>query len=405
MSNEERPGTALNPFGSKKIAERASSAAAEAATQREVAEATAAMMIARRFPRDQVAATDRILQACARNSLAEDAVYQYGRGGSDVSGPSIRLAEVLAQNWGNLECGVKELSRHDGYSEVMAYAVDLETGFRDSKVFQVKHWRDTKRGGYVVTDERDIYEIVANQGARRKRACILTVIPGDVVDSAVHQCEVTLKTKIEINEEYLKKIIESFAEIGVSKDQLEKRIQRRLDTITPALALQLRRIYTSIRDGMSGVSEWFDPVDETETEKKEKVFESAKERLAAAARERAGATPPPPPEPDPTEEDEKNLEPEPEPEPDPEPAPSAPPPSAPPPPTTQKSKSASKPPGTSKPKGDIATMTKVLAKIAAAKDVDTLGAAADEGNLFEWSAADLSKINGAYVKRLEELGD
>lgn len=55
------------------------------------------------------------------------------------------------------------------------------------KQFQVRHWRDTKSGGYALKDSRDIYEKVANDGARRLRACILAVIPADVVETAVKE--------------------------------------------------------------------------------------------------------------------------------------------------------------------------------------------------------------------------
>ena len=41
-------------------------------------------------------AMDKILQACTRPSLAEGALYSYSRGGSEITGPSIRLAEVAA---------------------------------------------------------------------------------------------------------------------------------------------------------------------------------------------------------------------------------------------------------------------------------------------------------------------
>jgi alkylhydroperoxidase/carboxymuconolactone decarboxylase family protein YurZ len=45
------------------------------ATQREIAEVQAAMIIAKRFPRDPVAAMDRIMNACTRPTLAEVAAY------------------------------------------------------------------------------------------------------------------------------------------------------------------------------------------------------------------------------------------------------------------------------------------------------------------------------------------
>lgn len=168
---------------------------ADAAAQREIAEVQASMAISKRFPRNQAQALDRILIACQRPTLAEGALYSYSRGGTEITGPSIRLAEAIVQQWGNVDFGIRELEQRNGESTVEAYAWDLETNTRQKKIFQVRHKRVTKAKpqGYDLTDPRDIYELVANQGARRLRACILGIIPGDIVESAVNQCEQTLK--------------------------------------------------------------------------------------------------------------------------------------------------------------------------------------------------------------------
>jgi hypothetical protein len=239
-------------------ARAASNAITEVEGQRAIAEAQAAMVIAKRFPRDQIAAMDRIQQACTRPTLAEGALYTYGRGGSDVTGPSIRLAEALAQAWGNMQFGIRELDQRDGESTVEAFAWDVEMNTRQVKVFQVKHERHTRQGAKKLSDPRDIYELVANQGARRLRACILGIIPGDVVESAVKQCEVTLKTKADVTPERIQSLLAKFSEMGVSKEQIEKRIQRRIDALTPALLVQLGKIYNSLKDGMSAASDWFE---------------------------------------------------------------------------------------------------------------------------------------------------
>ncbi|MDT1904179.1 hypothetical protein FPK34_26285, partial [Acinetobacter baumannii] len=78
------------------------------------------------------------------------------------------------------------LSSENGESTVEAFAWDVETNTRQTKVFQVPHIRYTRNGSKKLTDPRDIYELVANNGARRLRACILGVIPGDVIDDAVN---------------------------------------------------------------------------------------------------------------------------------------------------------------------------------------------------------------------------
>jgi len=248
--------------------------------QRAVAEIQGRMMMARMNPRDPRRCMDLILNDCQRVGLAEDAAYAYARGGSDVSGPSIRLAEAVARRWGNIASGIKELARGNGYSDVVAYAWDLETGYYDERLFQVKHWRDTKKGGYQLEDERDIYELIANMGQRRKRAVLLTVIPGDVVEAALRQCELTLKAKADTSPETIAKMVAAFAEFGVSKDQIETRIQRRIDAIQPAQVISLKRIYASLRDSMSEAKDWFEPVTAAQPDTPPA---SARERLRTAA--------------------------------------------------------------------------------------------------------------------------
>ena len=249
---------ARNPFGSTAVAERQSEALVAVEQSRAIAETQAAMTIAKKFPRDPIAAMDRILNACTRATLAEQALYTYARGGTEITGPSIRAAEMLAQNWGNIQFGIRELEQRAGASTVETFAWDIETNTRQTKTFQVEHKRFTKKGSYALEDPRDIYEITANQGARRLRACILGVIPGDVVEAAVKQCETTLKTKAEVTPDRLKSLVEKFSEFQITQPQIETRIQRHLEAMTPGQMVSLGKIYNSLKDGMSAPGDWFD---------------------------------------------------------------------------------------------------------------------------------------------------
>lgn len=252
---------ALNPYtaNDNAPARAPQNAVAEATSAREIAEVQAAMAIAKRFPRDPREAMDRILNACTRPTLAEKALYSYSRGGSDITGPSIRLAEAMAQAWGNMDYGIRELSQEAGVSTVEAYAWDIETNTRQRKIFQVSHIRHTKKGSYALTDPRDIYENVANNGARRLRACILGVIPGDVTEAAQAQCEETLHANADTSPEGLRKVLTAFEAFGVTKEQIEKRIQSRMEAIRPAQVVHLKKVYVSLRDGMSKPEDWFEP--------------------------------------------------------------------------------------------------------------------------------------------------
>lgn len=257
-------GDVANPFGGSMI--QSGSVGTSQVVSHELAEMQAQIYLAKQFPRDQRKATEQILNACQRPGLAAVAVYAYAKGGSNISGPSIRLAEEIARDWGNLECGWNELEREYDKSKVRAFAWDKETNVLKTLFFYVPHYRTTKKGRNRITDERELYELLANQAARRMRNCILALIPGDVVDAAVEQCSRTLVTHCEITPETIKRLVDAFAAFGVTKQQIEKRIQRKIDSIAPAQFVRMREIYTSLRDGMSEPSEWFDQEDEAENE-------------------------------------------------------------------------------------------------------------------------------------------
>lgn len=224
---------------------------------RKTAEVQAAMTVAKKFPRDQNISFRNIIESCKRKTLAEKATYAYPRGGGMVVGPSIRLAEVLAQQWGNIDFGLLELDRSNGESSVMAYCWDLETNTRRTTVFQVRHIRDTRQGPKKLTDERDIYELVANMGARRMRACILNVIPADITEEALKQCALTLSTGIEPIADRCRKMVNAFTSISVSVEMLEEYLSYKLSAIDEEGLNQLRSIYTSIKDGETTRDSYF----------------------------------------------------------------------------------------------------------------------------------------------------
>lgn len=234
--------------------------ATEMVTSRQMQEVQGQIVMAKKFPRNEVQSFNRIVQACQRRSLAEKAEYEYPRGGQKVTGPSIRLAEVAAQNWGNIDFGIIELEQRNGESQVMAYAWDLETNTRQTKIFSVPHIRSTKKGNVPLSDPRDIYELVANQGARRMRACILGIIPGDVIEAAVEQCHKTLEGA---EKKPLKDVIREVSlyfqrDFNVPVEALEKYIGCRSEAFSMNDCIRLRKVYNSLKDGMTKREEVFE---------------------------------------------------------------------------------------------------------------------------------------------------
>lgn len=261
------------------------------ATTRQAAEVQGMMIMAKTYPRDENAAILRTLKACRRQGLAECAMYSYPKGKQVVTGASIRLAEAIAQSWGNIDYGLIELEQRQGESSVMAYCTDLETNTRRQMVFQVPHIRSTREGNRLLTDPRDIYELVANQGARRVRACILGVIPGDVQDLAVAECEKTLATGSGKSlDDRIRDMVIAFDGLSVTKAMLEARLQHPVTACTAQTVVSMQKIYLSIRDGISKREDWFE-LDPGKPKEGEQAGQSRTEKAAAKMKKGAETKP------------------------------------------------------------------------------------------------------------------
>ena len=233
---------------------------AQTTMSREMEEVKGQIFMAKQFPRNVFEAEKRIMDSCKRKSLAEGAVYSFPRGGTNVVGPSIRLAEVLAQNWGNISFGIKELEQHPGESVAMAYAWDVETNTRQEKIFTVPHKRVTRKGVQTLTDPRDIYELVANNGSRRLRACILGVIPGDIVEAAVNECNKTLQgDNVSPLKDRLARALNSFKdEFKVTQEMIEERFGYDIYQFSEKNFIELVAIFNALKDGLSKPGEVFE---------------------------------------------------------------------------------------------------------------------------------------------------
>lgn len=231
-------------------------AVAQYQESKELSEIKGKMYLARQFPRDPDWSLQSVLRECQRKDLAEVAQYEFPKGDSVVKGPSIRLVEVLARHWGNITSGVDEIESKDGETTIKSYAWDLETNVSDAKTFTVKHERTAGKGQnrrtYKLTDERDVYEMVANKGARRKRACLLAVLPGWYVDAAVAACEETLKQSLtdgKSMEDVISAAVSAFAEFGISPAQIEEKMGKEVGNLSKNDVVKLRHLYSAIKDG------------------------------------------------------------------------------------------------------------------------------------------------------------
>lgn len=263
---------------------------------KELSEIKGKMFLARQFPRDPEMSLQNVLRECGRKDLAEAAQYEFPRGDSVVRGPSIRLVEVLARHWGNIMSGITEVDVQGDTTTIKCFAWDLETNASDEKTFSVKHERSTKKGSYKLTDERDIYEMVANKGARRKRACLLAVMPGWYVDAALEECDKTLSDSLtksgESLEEIIEKTVNAFAGFGITPEQICTKLNKEIDKLSNNDIVKLRHLYSAIKDGFVkatdafGIASGSDP--SLPTGEEENALETLNKALAKGKEKKSG---------------------------------------------------------------------------------------------------------------------
>ena len=226
---------------------------------RAIAEAQGKLVIAKRFPRDEVQSYAKAMEACQRPTMAAKAFYSFPRGGQTVEGPTIRFAEELARCWGNIDYGIKELSQDDGKSEMQAYAWDLETNAQSVQNFTNPHQREQGKKMVTLTSQRDIYENNANMATRRLRSRILAILPAWFVEDAIAECKKTLSGQNDTPLiDRVKKMVVQFAKLGVTQEMIEKRLKRKIDTMTSDDFVEYIGIYNAIKGGESKIADWFD---------------------------------------------------------------------------------------------------------------------------------------------------
>ena len=230
---------------------------------RSMKEVESQIVLAKRFPRDIYTVSNDIQKACSRLVLAKVAEYALPIGGKAHIGPSIRLAEAVAQLYQNIDFGVRETHSGEGFSLMEAYCWDLQTNVRRAKTFRVDHVRYSRAKGRVaLIDPAEIDRMIANRESRQLRNCILGVIPKHVMEDAVNETRKALQgnSKAPI-EDRIKNIVNAFANLStgkVTKEMIEKKFDHSVDTLTEEEIGELSMIRNSLVQGASKRADWFD---------------------------------------------------------------------------------------------------------------------------------------------------
>jgi hypothetical protein len=217
-----------------------------------------AIVLSKRFPRDEMTMLTRIQRACQRPAFAEKARYVFPRGGAEISGPSVNLAREMARLWGNIRFGLEVMRDDDDSRKVRAFAWDMESNTTVYSETEFKKLIYRKKEGWVVPDERDLRELTNKHGAIAVRNCILQLIPPDFIEDAMNECKQTLRGTLgKGRDEILKKLVKAFDELAITPAMIEARYGYKIAALTEDDIDELRGIFESIKDGNSKRDEHF----------------------------------------------------------------------------------------------------------------------------------------------------
>lgn len=208
---------------------------------------------ARRFPRDAIKAKADSMAIATRNQeTATACFYLLKRGTKRIIGPSIRLAEILCQNWGNLRCDtrIEEIGRT---RLTAASAVwDLERNvlviMRSQRGITYSH------GGRY---NEDMITTTANAAASIAfRNAVFKLIPPDITEAIFQKCQDVSAGSAESLADNRVKMVKAFGAIDVPLDVILNEFgAEALEDLGRQEMLFLRAAYTSItKEGMDATS-------------------------------------------------------------------------------------------------------------------------------------------------------
>lgn len=238
---------------------------------------------AHQYPRN-VAACMQNIQALALmdEDIAGSCYYHLERTDKNgekaiIEGPSIRLAEIVAANWGNLRIGTHVIGNDGRMVTVEAVCHDLESNVA---VFQQQVRSIVTRNGKTYSNDMQTLTINAASAIALRNA-INKVIPMAITRKVVEQCKSMVRGLAAELPAKRQKIVSAFASIGVSREQLLTKLGiSSVDDITADMVVSLRGLYTSLKDGNSTVDEEFPKPAAAPTEEQQQT-----QTVAAKARE------------------------------------------------------------------------------------------------------------------------
>jgi hypothetical protein len=202
---------------------------------------------------------------------------------SIIEGPSIRLAEIIANSWGNIRIATRIVGNDGKFITAQGACHDLE-----SNVIQVVEVKRSICTSKRFTFSADMQVVTGNAAASiARRNAILAVIPQAIFKNLYAKIKTKAIGDVQNNLENRRaKMLKTYALAGVNSEMLCKHLGvQAVEDITAEMVVNLASLWNALRDGQTTIEETFKKP-AAEAAAAQKVREknaAAKDRIAASA--------------------------------------------------------------------------------------------------------------------------
>lgn len=219
---------------------------------------------------------------------AEECNYALPRGGKPITGPSVRLAEIVASQWGNCRVGARvvHVDRFEKYVEAEGVFHDLESN--TATTARVRR-RIVDRQGRLFND--DMIVVTGNAACSiAKRNAILAGVPKAVWNEAYEAALATIKGDIKTLPERRAGAFKAFAAFGVKPEQIIEYLELGgeadigLEHVATLIAM-----HKAIKDGEQQVEDFFPEKKSEAGAKGEPEKKGTADKMADIAKGKGGA--------------------------------------------------------------------------------------------------------------------
>ena len=278
-------------FGAQQLANVTETASGAMAAQVKAAE-EASYIMAMRCPRDLDQVRSELLRECARPSFAEVARYRKPIG-QGIEGLSIRFVEQAMQIMGNIKSNQITVYDDDTKRIVAITVTDYEKNASHSTQITVNKTveRNNLRPGqnaigrrtgsngqtvYIVQATDD--DLLNKQGSLVSKAIRtngLRLIPGWLQDEADEVLQKTARDRAAKDpDSERRKLADAFAGLNISPKDLSDYLGHDLGKVSPSELVELRAVFTTIRDGQAT---WSDTIEFKRGQRDEEAPATAEE--------------------------------------------------------------------------------------------------------------------------------